>query len=117
MKSKEVIEKGLALAKKALENNKICFVPTAAGLVEEFTTLQIDGAEEIRFLLIDLFKEIKADDYLHIKNPTPNPNFPEFNLILNFVWQSKKLRRKMQIQFAVNDECFCYYSLSPTYNK
>ncbi len=98
-------------AKKALAEGKCFFGLNLDKLVDEFSELRINDAQEIWALIKGLLEEIAPE---HYAGPHPPMRSVESGLnseLFVFVWDSKKLKKNMYLKFAVKDEYFYYVSL------
>jgi hypothetical protein len=90
----------LIQAKGAIFNGRCFFRLEENTFFEEFLSLKIDDIKDIWPIIIELLYEIKS------KNYTPLPD--EF---FCFIWKSRKMKKKMQMQFAFKNSTFYYISL------
>src|SRR5258708_7652928 len=101
--SHKELQNKILQAKQALSEKKYLFGPNLDKLVEEFMDLNIGNAEEIWSLINELIEEIKIDDYAGthppMKSLEPNLNCELFV----FVWDSKRMNRKMYLKFAIKE--------------
>jgi len=105
-------------AKMAIAENKHCFGPQLDKLVDEFIQLHIGDVSEIWSLVQVLLQEISPEDYA---GPHPPMRCTESNAsnqeLLIFIWDSKKMRKRMYIKFAVHNQTFYYVSLHASQEK
>ncbi|MES2273497.1 MAG: hypothetical protein V4487_04845 [Chlamydiota bacterium] len=97
----------LERAKKILLEKHGVFGPNLENLVDEFLDLNLDPGEEIWPFIRILLGEIQPKNYVDHQF---KPATPDCEIYL-FVWNSKKLKHKMEFKFALNGDNFYYLSL------
>ena len=103
------LEIKLSEAKTCLAQKKFQFGPNVEKLVDDFIALKIDNAGEIWPLVQELLPEIKSE---HYAGTHPPMRAIESNLnceLFIFVWESKRMKQRMHLKFAIKDDCFYYF--------
>src|SRR5690606_5351869 len=79
----------------------------SSGIIEEFIKLKVGDIKEIWPVILELLHEIKPKDY----SALPIQPSSAGGRLFSFIWKSRRMKKKMQIQFAINKGAFYYFSL------
>jgi len=108
---KELILRQIERAKDAVLNKKCFFYAAAENSVMEFMNLDIGSSDEIWPLISELLNELipqycKKTNFKALKNLSPHSE------LVTFIWNSKRLKKKVQLSFILHFDNFYYFSLS-----
>lgn len=110
--SQREIDQKIKAAIRALSLNKRRFAPSLEKLVGEFMELDIGDASDVWDLIAELLTEIQIENYAGSHPPMRayETNIANSELYA-FVWNSKKLGKKMYLKFVIKESYFYYVSL------
>lgn len=100
-------------AKRALEANEGVFA-NPGKVVGELDSLEIGDSQEVFQLIGTLLLEIRSTDYAGARPPlTSYEQSIEGLDLFAFAWQSKELKKRMYLKFALKNGRYYYVSLHP----
>lgn len=105
MFSEAELDDVLFQAKTAISRQCCFFWIDSNALIEEFIHLKVDHIEELWPLVLELLQEITPQNYVS------TPSEIAENTIFKFAWKSRKMKKKMEIQFSTKKGVFYYLSL------
>ncbi len=109
--NREIINK-VGEALQALRADKFMFA-TGKHIYGDLAGLELDSAEELIPLLIDLLEEINAAKPLdcYAGSYPPRPSYEPQILGLElwpYCWHSNRYGKRMYLKFALKKGCYCY---------
>ncbi len=98
-------------AKKALDSGQARFA-NFAKVVGELYRLRIEDTSEVWDLITDLLNELTIEDYEGSRPPQRSfEKTVEGKDLWAFAWNSKSLKKRMYLKFALKNDTFYYISL------
>jgi len=101
------LEDALSQARQAVLDGRCFFGLDSRKLLEEFMQLKIGDVKEIWPIVLELLNEIKSDNHFSLPVQPTNSG----GHLFHFIWKSHKMKKNMQIRFAINKGVFYYFSL------